>query len=315
MEKLEGFRLGDLFSAIFEKKTDEDIEEEFITGTRRTTPALSAIQTSWPKPWAFFRLLIITVGVFIAFYYALIRFNNPILLPGLIFVGSFAIPFSCLVFFLEMNAPKNVSLFQVMRLLFIGGILSIILSLFLFEITSLGSWLSASSAGIIEETGKLAAVILLMHSKTKYHWILNGLLFGAAVGTGFAVFESAGYAIITNDMMSTIILRAILSPLAHVIWTACTAAALWKVKGNQPFRWEMVQNPFFLRTFITVMVMHMLWNAPFGLPFFGAEWGAYGKMILLGLVGWIIVLGFVQEGLKQIQKVQQLQREREIAVA
>jgi RsiW-degrading membrane proteinase PrsW (M82 family) len=51
------------------------------------------------------------------------------------------------------------------------------------------------SAGIIE-IGKTAALFLVIYKyKKKYRWTLNRLLFGAAVGTGFSAFESAGYAL------------------------------------------------------------------------------------------------------------------------
>ena len=47
--------------------------------------------------------------------------------------------------------------------------------------------------GVLEETGKALALLVVVGS-LRYRWQLNGLLFGAAVGAGFAGFESAGYA-------------------------------------------------------------------------------------------------------------------------
>ena len=45
---------------------------------------------------------------------------------------------------------------------------------------------------LFEEPAKLAAVILLARG-IKFPWVVNGLVLGAAVGAGFAIFETAGY--------------------------------------------------------------------------------------------------------------------------
>lgn len=216
-------------------------------------------------------------------------------------VGSFAVPLSALIFFIEMNARKNVSLYQVLRLLFLGGILSITISLFFFDLTNSTqlSWLGASLAGLVEEPGKLLALILVINI-TKYRYILNGLLFGAAIGTGFAAFESMGYALRSgiamggDAMLDSIMLRGMLSPFGHIIWTAMCGAALWRVKGNRPFTFDMLYQPGFYRIFFMAIILHMIWNSPIHLPL-------YSKYIILGVVGWIVVFALIQSGLKQLQ--------------
>ncbi|MBA2251266.1 MAG: hypothetical protein H0W13_00975 [Nitrospirales bacterium] len=110
VEKVQNFSVSDTFSDIFKKRTDEDIEEYFNVGTRTTTPSLLEIDTSWPKPWVFFKLFSLAVVVYLGFVFALKEFQNPILVPGLIAIGSFLIPFSILVLFFELNVPRNVPL-------------------------------------------------------------------------------------------------------------------------------------------------------------------------------------------------------------
>ncbi|RAK02915.1 RsiW-degrading membrane proteinase PrsW (M82 family) [Larkinella arboricola] len=304
------FSLKTIFSRIGEKRSDDDIENAFTVGTRDTTPPLASIAATWPQPWLFGRIASASLLVFWGLYIGVAQFNNIIVIPGLLFIGAFAVPFACLIFFWEMNAPQNVSLYQTVKLLFTGGILSILISLLFFSnVSFLSSWLGASSAGIVEESGKLLTVLALMRNKRKYPWILNGLLFGAAVGTGFAAFESAGYAFVAlleygsiDVALANIVARGIMAPFAHIIWTAITAAAVWRLKGFGPFRWELLQEKSFIRLFVLVMFMHMLWNADFGLALsvFGIEF----KHILIGLLGWTIVLSLVQEGLNQIKKAQ-----------
>jgi protease PrsW len=310
LEKVQGFSFSDTFSETFKKRADEEVEEYFNVGTRTTTPSLLEIDTEWPKPWIFFRLFTLSVLVYVGFVFAWSEFHNPILIPGLISIGSFLIPFCILVLFFEINVPRNVPLYQVIRLMLIGGILSLILSLFLFRATNLSSWLGAMSAGIVEEIGKASALLLVVN-KRKYRWTLNGMLFGAAVGTGFAAFESAGYAFIyglrggADVMLDVIMRRGLLSILGgHVLWTALVGAALWKVRRDQPFNADMVKDPRFLRVLVLAMGMHMVWNSPIELPF-------YAKYVALGFVAWIVVLGFIQDGLTQIGREQEKVRSGE----
>jgi RsiW-degrading membrane proteinase PrsW (M82 family) len=312
LEKLEGFSIGGLFSQVFKKHTPEEIEEHFIAGTAQTTPPLKEVVADWPTPWAFVRLLGMSMLAAVGFYYALARFSNPNLIPGWIFVGCFGIPFAVLVFFMEANILKNVSFYRTLSLMFLGGLLSLIVSLFLFEYSKLETWMGAMSAGLVEETGKLLAVIFFTRKWIKYGWTLNGLLFGAAVGTGFSAFESAGYVFVTfiqgfltdsNGIQSetTMFMRAFLAPLTHTIWTAATAAALWRVKGDKKFEWSMLADFRFLRIFLIIAGLHMAWNSPLTIPVIGEMTGGIGFKLFLGIIGWIIILSLMQSGIKEVR--------------
>ena len=300
VEKLDGFSLKDLFSEVFRKHTREEIEEYFTVGTSRTTPPIEDVDTTWPKPWVFFKTFLGALIGYILFLSGWNEFGNVNLIPGLIMVGSFAVPLATLIFFVEINARRNVSLYQVIRLLFIGGILSLVLSLFLFEVTDkLGlGWLGSSVSGLAEEPGKLLA-LLTVANLPKYRYRLNGLLFGAAVGTGFAAFESAGYALRmgfqdTDMMKDTIMVRGMLSPFGHIAWTAMCGAALWRVKGASKFAFAMVKDERFLKVFGFAVVLHMLWNTPWSFPF-------YSKFVILGVAAWVVILALIQDGLKELR--------------
>jgi RsiW-degrading membrane proteinase PrsW (M82 family) len=234
----------------------------------------------------------------------------------MIMVGAAAIPLAVVIFYFEMNAPRNISLHQVLRMLLFGGVVSLITSLFGFNMFGQSlSWLGASQAGIIEESGKLLALLLIAH-KVKYKWTLNGLVFGGAVGAGFAAFESAGYAFRSglneltiqtlgfgtarlDGVFESIFVRGLLTPGGHVAWTALVGAALWKVKGDQPFAFAMLKDERFWRVFALAVGLHMIWNSPFGvdLPY-------YGKYLVLMGVAWMAIFGFIQDGLNQIKQAQ-----------
>jgi RsiW-degrading membrane proteinase PrsW (M82 family) len=303
VEKPRDWNPRETFSEVAKRRSDEDIEDYFAVGTSRTTPPLSAVDPHWPKPWVFVRVFALSLALYVGFVGGWNEFGNLYLIPGLIMTGSVAIPFSLLILFFEINVPRNISLYQVIKLLFIGGLLSIMLSLFGFRWTGLDNWLGAASAGIIEETGKGLALLLVIN-RPRYRWTLNGLLLGATVGTGFATFESAGYALAAalgngaEAMRSVILERGLLSVLGgHVLWTGLVGAALWRVRGAAPFRREMLTDPRFLRVFGFCVAMHMAWNAPLPLPF-------YMKYLALGAVAWLLVLGFIQDGLQQVRDAQ-----------
>jgi hypothetical protein len=61
------------------------------------------------------------------------------------------------------------------------------------------------------------------------------------------------------------------------------------------FEFSMLNDMRFKRVFFAGVVLHMLWNTGFELPF-------YGKYLVLGAIGWVIVLGLVQEGLKELKR-------------
>jgi len=303
LSRIKGFRLRDLFAEVFGRHSSEDIEEFFMVGSRSTTPRIEMIDASWPKPWIFFRAFLATIIIFLSFHFAWRTFENAMLVPGLIITGSFAMPLSTVILFVELNARRNVSMFQVSKMVIAGGLLAMIISLLLFEVSDAITldWLGRSIGGIVEEPAKVLA-LLLVASLPRYKYILNGLLFGAAIGAGFAAFESAGYAFVTGvatmdpDVMTTTILfRGLLSPLGHIVWTAMCGGMLWKVKGDHLFRFGMLLDSRFLRVLAIAIVLHMVWNSPLQIPFFG-------KYLILGLVAWVVVLALVGEGLHELHQ-------------
>ncbi|TJY41784.1 PrsW family intramembrane metalloprotease [Cohnella pontilimi] len=295
--------LREVFSNVTVKHTEEEAERLFAAGTSETTPDISTIADTWPKPWLFARVFLIVAVAYFGLYLGVSQFENINLLPGLITLGSFMVPLTILIFFWEMNAPQNISMYQVMKMLLVGGVLSMIAAIFIFE--SLADSGSAIIIGIVEEAAKVL-VLLLFLKERKYPYVLNGLLIGAAVGTGFAAFESAGYAfqvLIHRDlhaMYSTIFWRGVLAPGGHIVWAALSGAALCMVKGDQAFEWAMLKDSRFLRIFAIVVILHAVWDLP---------WGSFADLplaqIVLTVVSWIIAFAVMNVGLKQISRNKQ----------
>nr|WP_174729035.1 PrsW family glutamic-type intramembrane protease [Mesobacillus harenae] len=87
-----------------------------------------------------------------------------------------------------MNVPQNISIYKITKILFTGGILSLIIAVFLFEFS--GST-SVIMVGIVEEAAKVLAIIWFLKDR-QVKYIFNGLLIGAAVGTGFLPLSQQG---------------------------------------------------------------------------------------------------------------------------
>jgi len=281
----------------------EDIEEELVVGTSLTTPTLAQIPAGWPTPRIFWRILGGALATYFLLYLGIEQFQNVNFLPGLIVIGSFVVPFSVVVLFFELNTPRNVSVYQVGKLLLFGGALSLIATVFLFRVipgSGVGSLLPALLTGVTEETGKALALLMVVR-QPRYKWQLNGLLFGAAVGAGFAGFESAGYALRAlfaggwSGVLDSITIRALLSPGGHVIWTAMVGSALWRVKGDRPFATSMLTHPDVVRRWGIAVVLHGLWDADLLVH-------PYLKLLLLVVVGWYVVLAILKQALAEVEQ-------------
>lgn len=323
LEGLKDFKLKNVFSDVFKKHSLVEMEEQLVTGTSKNIPAITDIEVGWARPWLFARLLLVfavLIGLMIAGFRL---FSNPNIVPGLMFVGAFAMPIAVLIFFLEMNAPRNISIFLVMFLVFVGGFGSLFFTLVLGKpLEFLQNSLGAAAAPFSEEPMKILLTVVIVGSFVQYKWILNGLLFGAAVGVGFGGFESAGYAfqqllipggngLNFDGVVDSIVLRGMLAPFMHVVWTANAAGALWMVKGDRKFSWTMFGDLKFLRVFISSMALHFTWNSNFGIvriPIFGDV-----KYLLLGLISWTICFMLVQAGLKQLNEARKIEIDKLVA--
>lgn len=145
----------------------------------------------------------------------------------------------------------------------------------------------------------------LRNSKDTY--ILNGLLIGAAVGTGFAAFETAGYALRVlletsnlGSLYATILWRGILAPGGHIVWAALSGAAICMVKGKRDWQWPMLLKGRFLSIFILTVFLHASWDLLeldiFSIPV---------MQILLTVLSWVFAFGMINAGLKEITRLKQ----------
>lgn len=293
--------LKDIFSDVFKKHSKQESERIFIAGTAYTTPVLEKVSSTWPRPWLFSRVFAASLFIYAMLYLCALLFNNAYALEGLILIGAFAVPIALIVFFFEANVPRNISIFSVIELFFVGGVAAIAVTLFLYQFIAINhlTVVTAIIIGIIEESGKLIIAALFIR-KMRVSYILNGMLIGAVIGAGFAAFESAGYALTclmsTPDLFQHLIFTRAWSSLgSHAIWTAIAAAGLLIVKKDKPMRMEMFRESRFLQFFATAIILHALWD----MPVLTTEF----KYVLLILVGWFFIFVIINSGLHQMTRM------------
>ncbi len=293
--------LSKIFGQVLKKHTEEEAESNFIHGTPYTTPSYVSNEINWPQPWLWGRILLGLGIAFIFLYLCIDMFGNPNALPGLIILGSFMVPVSVMVFFYELNVPNNISFYRVLKYFIVGGCASLFFTLILYSFINVTDmdYQGATLVGIIEEIGKVGIVAyFISHSKdAKYQ--INGLLIGAAVGAGFAAFESAGYALVYfveagyATMLEVIYTRAILAPGGHVVWAAISGFAIMLAKGDKPFNTSIFSDSTFLKIFVIPIALHAIWDMPFHNNL---------KYPLLIIASWIVTFVIINNSLAQFAK-------------
>jgi protease PrsW len=340
-DKLEGFSLKQTFGQAFSKHTEDEINDYLVTGSARTTPPLELIDTNWPKPWMFFRVLAILAVAYAAFYGLFVYSQNPLSIPAIMVLGTFAMPFATLMLVWELNTPRNVSIATVLKVVIIGGGVSIAIADLLYLVPIFSNTSNVLVPGFVEETAKILAVVVVTWGATsqRYSYQLNGILFGCAVGAGFACCETLGYgwnaftqvliAVLpgaangtplgpiidaaTKNTVESLTLRGLLAPFGHVVWCSISAGALWRVKGDKPVSLSMLFDGRFLRAWIIPMAMHDLWDSPIctgGTGLVGWHWGV---LVIDGMISWYVLFTMVQQGLHQVRDMKKAQLEHTVA--
>lgn len=282
---------NDLFSEVSKSHSKSDMDEIFSRGLSDSK------NVSNTKPWFFARMFLFGGILAAILWLSLVVFENLLLIPGFIVVGSFIIPFATIIFLYELSPQRDVPFYQIIKMFFIGGGISIPIALLIFVFSNnfgLDDMFGASVAAFVEEPAKLVALAFFYPRKYYKESLLRGLIFGATVGAGFAAFESAGYAfnalISGSSLEGSIILRGILSPFCHIIWTGMVGAAFFHVKNNETFTLSLLGKKVFIRTLFIAVLLHFTWNS--GLV------GLVG-LLILGVIGWIVIWALYNEGIKK----------------
>ena len=262
------------------------------------------------------RTLVIGLILFILAALVLLWTDNPNLFPTVILIGNFLVPVVFVAFLYDHQHISSLSLDTVAASFCIGGVLgvlgaAVIESLVIPAPSNPTQGLSLGGAflvALIEEGCKIAAVILLAR-KIHHTSQMDGLLLGGAVGMGFAALESTGYAFsallishghISASIASTV-LRGLLAPFGHGVWTGILGAVLFRESGPRHFR----ISGLVILAYLFVSALHTLWD---GLPvtlYFTIPPGIPLPLtsLILGIIG-LIVLTILYRGAISRQRQQ-----------
>ncbi|HEV7451113.1 MAG TPA: PrsW family intramembrane metalloprotease [Pseudonocardiaceae bacterium] len=212
------------------------------------------------------RIFVVGLVLWLATVLVTFATENSNLIPTVILLGSFLVPITFVAYAFG-RADQVITAQRIFSAFVYGGLLgvlgaSVLESAFLRQ----PSVLAYVGVGLIEEGVKLAALWLLAYRLPRYA-MRDGMVLGAAVGFGFAAFESAGYAfnaLFTRtglslwNLLETEVLRGILTPVGHGLWTAILGGVLFgaAARYGRPRLTGAV-----LGWYALVALLHALWDA------------------------------------------------------
>jgi S1-C subfamily serine protease/RsiW-degrading membrane proteinase PrsW (M82 family) len=215
------------------------------------------------------RIFLGGLGLWVAAVVVTFATSNANLVPTIILLGSFLVPVA-FVTYAFAHADEVVSAQRIFTAFVYGGVLGV-LGASVLEAAFLRrpSGPAYVGVGLVEEAVKLAALWLL--ARLPRYTMRDGIVLGAAVGFGFAAFESAGYAfnaLFTSsglsllNLVETEVLRGILAPVGHGLWTAILGGTLFGVAAR---RGRLRLSRAVLGWYVLVALLHALWDASRGI--------------------------------------------------
>jgi RsiW-degrading membrane proteinase PrsW (M82 family) len=154
--------------------------------------------------------------------------------------------------------------------------------------------LPMAGVGLIEEAAKLVvpAVLVVFFGHRYRESIGRGIVIGVAVGTGFAVLETMGYAFVAlvqsggnvGAAEQTLFIRGLLSPAGHAAWTGLACWGLWRFVIAPTGR----HFAGFLGMYALAVALHTAWDG-------------IGGRVTYAVVG-AISIGLLLYGLKRAQR-------------
>ena len=214
---------------------------------------------------------------------------NANLIPMLVLIGSFVVPFAVVMFAAERLESTSVT--SLLAIFFISGVFGI-LGASLLESVLTQSPVLYLVVGLIEELVK-GVIVLVVGWRMSQKSVRQGALIGATVGAGFAAFESSGYALITSltsqgisvvQLLQTELVRALLTPVAHVLWTGILGAVIFAAFRMRSRTRAVLAT---VGTYLGVSVLHGLWDSMSGIAaaIASAVSGASSEYAQFGFVG------------------------------
>ena len=154
---------------------------------------------------------------------------------------------------------------------------------------------SVVQAPIVEELAKgLGVLLLFVFGRRAFDGPVDGVVYGALVGAGFAFTENILYFATSlieggvTEVTFTFVLRGVLSPFAHVMFTAVTGYALGRAARSGASH-AAALGPWLLGM-LGATVLHAVWNGSAVFADFFALYATLQVPLFLAFVGGVLLL-------------------------
>jgi protease PrsW len=230
-----------------------------------------------PRWWA---VLLIGAALWIASVGVVFFTGNVILLPTVVLLGSFLVPVTGVVWYLDHDPSPALAPRRIVAAFIIAGVLGVLAASVLEYWLVFGPGVLGNlKVGLIEELVKGVAIVLVAWGLRSYS-TRDGMVLGATVGFGFAALESSGYALASlfvvqggqlylslTSVVLTELIRGVLAPFSHGLWAAILGGVIFHVAhtGRPRFAWSV------LVAFLGVAILHAAFDS------------------LGGIVGYIVI--------------------------
>lgn len=174
--------------------------------------------------------------------------GNPILLPTIVLIGSFLIPVTAVVWYLDHDPSDVLTPRRVFAAFVVAGVTGVLAASVLEYYLVLPGTIGFIQVGLIEEFVKGAAILFIAWRMHSYH-TRDGIVLGATIGFGFAALESSGYALVSlfvvqghmlilslTSVVVTELIRGVLAPFGHGLWSAILGGVIFRGSRDGHFR-------------------------------------------------------------------------------
>lgn len=284
----------------------------------------------WPRPWLYSRAFLLFLIAFVLLYVCW-HFegsgDSSTLFPGMTIVGTLAFPLAMLLFLYECNKFRTLSLLSVFGYFLIGSCVSIaVTAVFALSLDSMVAlkisiphfaarlfhlrayairpfrWINLDGSApqvlnaVFEEFSKMLVIFILLMRRRHMLYILQGMLIGAAVGAGFAVFESAGYAVVEQgNFLIGILVRGLMAPACHTAWGAIFGGAAMLI-AKRRLSCKILLHPLLWLVFLGICSLHILWN------YLLEVYDTLTHTVQLSIFTWFILLMLIWAGVLQARR-------------
>lgn len=232
------------------------------TGQALTTP--DPVTTLMPyldekRRDRYWKLLVGGAALFALASLLTIQSAQPLAIIAALVLGAFLVPIVYVVYLVESDILATrpgavIATFGLAALLGIpvSGVLQVILGLDADRVTG------ALGIAVLEEVLKLLGVVWLL-GRSSARFRMDGVVFGAAAGMGFAAFETVLFGLAFIDeagaLLQTLGLRSVLAPLGHGTWTAIVCATIWGERSR-----GRLLSPQVIGALGLAIALHAIWD-------------------------------------------------------